>query len=198
LAGHCLSQAVAHRGEKCGVGRKGMPRSAATIFGLVLVASSIGFNTWRYPVVWRMAGSPAASADSGDSSQPSAAQPARALSAEPERAALPPTLATQGEMRPEPNAANPTAAPSPPLGANPPSGAELAAVDHRLPTTTGQEKPLAPVPRVVAFEKSVGAAADIAVRRLPPVDPNVPSPPIRHVSENPGGAIPIYPSTGIE
>ena len=33
-----------------------MPRSAATIFGLALVAFSIGFNTVRYPIVWDMVG----------------------------------------------------------------------------------------------------------------------------------------------
>ena len=33
-----------------------MPRSAAAILGLTLVAFSIGFNTVRYPMVWEMIG----------------------------------------------------------------------------------------------------------------------------------------------
>ena len=55
-----------------GAGSKDMPKSAATIFGLALVAVSIGFNIWRYPIVWRMSGPTAPS-----TAQTAAAPPQR-------------------------------------------------------------------------------------------------------------------------
>jgi hypothetical protein len=36
-----------------------MGKIAANIAAVALIAASIGFNTWRYPTVWRMVGNPA-------------------------------------------------------------------------------------------------------------------------------------------
>jgi hypothetical protein len=177
-----------------------MPRSAANFFGLVLVVFSIGFNTWRYPVVWRMASEPTASAASGESSQPSAptlsAQPAKPAMAETERTAIPPILATQSETQPASNTMGKPVAAFPPLESNRPIVASLATIEHRLPESTSQEKPLAPVPKAIAAARPMGTAAEAVVRRLPPVDPNVPPPTGLTASASPGDAIPIYPSTG--
>ena len=116
-----------------------------------------------------------------------------------------------------PDAVNKKAAPLLPVEANPPTGEALAVTEHRLPSVKGdspifaetkmgtvplpasrnQEKPLVPVPKVIAAERPVGTVEGTAVRRLPPVDPNVP-PVARYPSESAGGAIPIYPSTGIK
>ena len=43
-----------------------MPKTAATMTGLLLAACSIGFNTVRYPIVSEMVGPALASAPSAD------------------------------------------------------------------------------------------------------------------------------------
>ena len=159
-----------------------MPRSAATIFGLVLVAASIGFNTWRYPIVWRMAGPIAAPEVAVASPQPPTATPA-APRAEPPKAELP--------------SAAPLPAPLMEDAAKPTADARSTAVEHPAPAPTNLERPLAPVPRMATMDKTTGADAAAAVRRLPPVDPNVPPAAVGYVSA-PGNAVPMYPSTGIE
>jgi hypothetical protein len=169
-----------------------MPRSVATFLGLILVAVSIGFNVWRYPSLWPAVGETATAAPSNNSLQPSAstsdAKLAESLSTEPAETPAPPTLATQSE--PEPVAVNQAAAiPSPP--AETPPAAPPAVV-------TKEEKPLVPVPRVVAAAGPIGAASSTAsVRRLPPVEPDVP-PMTTSALTLPTGTIPIYPSTGIK
>jgi len=174
-----------------------MPRSAATIIGLALVAVSIGFNIWRYPIVWRMISpvaapaaprAPAAVEASHPSAAASAVQPIKLPPAQPQPAtpqpATPPLmLATQGEPKPV---------------RGPASDAAPAAAERGLPASTSLEKPLVPVPRMAAVAKPIGTAdAAAAVRRLPPVDPNVPTMSGSYASGR-SDAIPIYPSTGIQ
>jgi len=92
-------------------------------------------------------------------------------------------LATQGEPKPV---------------RGPASDAAPAAAEYGLSASTSLEKPLVPVPRMAAVAKPIGTAdAAAAVRRLPPVDPNVPTLAGPYAS-GPSGAIPIYPSTGIQ
>jgi hypothetical protein len=168
-----------------------MPRSVATFLGLVLVAVSIGFNVWHYPSVWPAVGETATPAPSENSSQPSAsasdAKPAESLSTEP--AETPPPAAPAAHGEPKPAAVNQTAAiPSPPTETPPAVPAVV----------TKEEKPLVPVPRVVAAAGPIGMPSGSAsVRRLPPVDPNVP-PVTASALVSPSGSIPIYPSTGIK
>jgi hypothetical protein len=179
-----------------------MPRSAATIFGIALVAASIGFNTWRYPSVWRLVGTPATSATNTELLQKAtsapAAQPAKVSPVDPASAAAAPTLATKSEVSPVAIAA--VAASAAPVEVGPPIKAEAVAAERRLPVSTVQEKALVPVPKLVSLEKKSTGVGEVAglVRRLPTVDLSVPSPAVRYASESSGGAIPIYPSTGIQ
>lgn len=175
-----------------------MPRSATTIFGLVLVALSIGFNTWRYPIVWRLAGSSAAPAAAAESPRGLTATPA-AEPAKPAPVNPAPTLATQNAAQPAAAETNkPAAIPTSPVEVSPPISAAPVAAEKRLPVAVSQEKPLVPVPKMVAFAKPSGSAEGTAgVRRLPPVDTNSPSPATLYASGSSDGAIPIYPSTGM-
>lgn len=186
--------------------RKVMPRSATIIFGLVLVAFSIGFNTWRYPVVWQMVSPASASAAAvKPPTATPAVQPENPATAEPKakpkkkKTTPPPALATQTEVKPilDVVAKKPAADAPLPSEAKLPDVATAAttppAANPGLPASTSLEKPLVAVPKLMTVEKPIVAAE---VHRLPPVDPNVPL--VRNVSASPGGAIRVYPSTGIE
>ena len=168
-----------------------MPRSAATMLGLILVAASIGFNTVRYPVVWQML-SPA-----------NAAQPSPPKTSPPEEPESPAAPAHQ------------PAPPSPPAVPmairHEPEVAEKVAVGNPAPaetkTATGinatvveARKPLVPVPPLGLHNAPGNEAAGVAgIRRLPPLltqtEPIVAA---RNPSESIDGSIPMYPSTGIE
>lgn len=199
-----------------------MPRTAATIVGLVLVACSIGFNTSRYPIVWRMTGPSAVTA-----SEPAAAPPTTPASDKPTEPAKPaepvkpvepvkpiepvkpvepikekpvaPVPPAKEEAKLSPDAKDKkdaTAKPSPKPQADQPKVDQPKAKRFSL-VSTQSDKPLTPVPRVISVERMLGEPDPAAsVCRLPPVDPNVPSP-ARDTSPLPGGAIPIYPRTGI-
>ena len=209
-----------------------MPRPAATILGLVLVASSIGFNIWRYPIVWRMAGpmaapaaatpaaTPKATPAAAESSHPSAAtsaiQPVKSPLAEPARATPSLALPTENEPKPVRGAANgvtpagaerdlsvPTRVASekfsPPPEAPPLQCGGVSRQQGFVESRTSLEKPLVPVPGMTAAAKPTGTADPAnVVRRLPPVDPNTRPTAGPYASGVSGGAIPVYPSTGIE
>jgi hypothetical protein len=187
--------------DRCGngVARKDMPKSAATMFGLVLVASSIGFNIWRYPIVSEMAGPIAAPAvpteapatepgSSHSSGVPPRTQPAETPSPEPQPATPPPALATQGEAKAADGAAGKAA-----------DGGTPQAAERGRSAPNDLERPLVAIPRIATTARSDDATeAGGAVHRLPPVDPNMPPIAGSYASGSSGGAIPIYPSTGIE
>ncbi len=162
-----------------------MPRAAATILGLTLIASSIGFNTVRWPIVWRMAcpteeqtrsDESVASSPPAPSEQPFKPAPTRSSEQALPTAAIP--------MKPVPDAEK-TAATSAPR-------------ENPASTPARQENPLTPVLQPRA---SAGSADDDrpdgAVHRLPPVDRNEPPPPADDRSLS-NGVHPIYPTTGIE
>ncbi len=189
-----------------------MSRTAATIIGLVLVACSIGFNTSRYPIVWRMTGPSAATAvatSTATTAEPAPvppATPAPVKPAEPIKPVEPikekpvvPVAPAKEEAKPSPDVANEKNVTTAKPKADPPNASQPK--DERFSfasTSTPSDKPLTPVPRVISVERMLGEPDPAAsVCRLPPVDPNVPSP-ARDTSPLPGGAIPIYPSTGIE
>jgi hypothetical protein len=179
-----------------------MPKSAATILGLALAAVSIGFNAWRYPIVWPSASKSTELAAKDEPAQPPAPAPVSAQVTEsprkPEPAAPSPTPPTQGAA--EPAAASATVAiPSPPVKVDTPIEAKPAAAEQRVEVSAGDGKRLVPVPKRVMAAKPIGAAEDAsAVRRLPAVDPNVPAPVAADASGATGRGIPIYPSTGIK
>jgi hypothetical protein len=186
----------AHWPRRAGVGRRGMPKSVATIFGLALVASSIGFNTWRYPAVLRMVGStPVASEESSQAlASKSAEESATPASAEPESATPSPVLATKTEAMAEP-AGKPVPVATPSPEAKPPIAVVPAATESAATQPNNSEKPLVPVPKVTIPEKA-RAVDNVVVRRLPPVDPGVLPPDGNTPASN--GAIRIYPSTGLQ
>jgi hypothetical protein len=176
-----------------------MPKSMTTILGLALAAVSIGFNAWRYPIVWPTV-SKSTELAVKDESPKSTPQPAaeKAPVAEsprkPEPAVASPTPAKQEAAKPAAVSA-PAAIPSPPSKVDAPMEAKPAGAERRAESSAGDEKRLVPVPKRVLAAKPIGAAEGTAtVRRLPPVDPNVAAP----VTGDPSKGIPIYPSTGIE
>lgn len=183
-----------------------MPKSMATIFGLILAACAIGFNTWRYPITWpELAKS--------DSSQPAATQP---TPPSPEPAAPAPEKPSPASEKPAPEPEKPAAekpAPAPdkpapdkpapaaptvtasipsfPIKEVPPTEADLAAAKRLAEPLANR---LVPVPKITNAARRAGGPAE--VRRLPQVDPNVPAIPAG--AQSSPGAIPIYPSTGIK
>jgi hypothetical protein len=181
-----------------------MPKSMTTILGLALAAVSIGFNAWRYPIVWPAVSKSTELAVKDESPKltPQPAPPApvaeKAVVAEsprkPEPAVASPTPAEQDAAK-SAAASAPAAIPAPPSKVDAPMEAKPAVAERRAEPSAGDEKRLVPVPKRVLAAKPMGAAEGVtSVRRLPPVDPNVAAP----VAGDPSKGIPIYPSTGIE
>jgi hypothetical protein len=182
-----------------------MPKTGATLCGLVLVAICIGLNTARYPVVWRMVASTTAPPAS-DPSSPATDQPAPSRdplpSASPEPASGP-----AAAVKPVPDVAQGDAGTATPTPSDHEEGVTPAETKTAAPETApANEGPahrptkpaLVPVPAMPpAGAIAAGGDAATAVRRLPPVDPNQPRPPGLGGSGSPDGTFPIYPSTGI-
>ena len=163
-----------------------MPRSAATIVGLVLVASSIGFNAHRYPVVWEMVGP----ARAEQSTQPSAASQSEKPESPTAQPPVPPPAEPAKPIDMKPDAAG-TGAGQDGLSAK----AGLAGGDDGAAAEPNLRRPLVPVTPV----SMVGGPADPAViRRLPPVEQSGTNPVSAQGGQLPGGSIPVYPTTGIE
>ena len=84
------------------------------------------------------------------------------------------------------------------MPAEQPADAASVADENSSSAFIKQQNPLVPVLRL---RTSAGPAAGIeydgTIRRLPPVDLNE-SPPVTGNRPSPDGAIPVYPSTGIE
>jgi hypothetical protein len=160
-----------------------MPRSAATMLGLMLVALSIGFNTVRYPVVWEMVGPVRAS----DSVQSVAASPQDA----PDHPSQP---ADPIEVKPTPEVADKVA-----LGDSPSVQGSRASSDVAVASEGNAQKPLVPVtPMISANASGFGAAGGAGICRLPPVVQADVSAAGRVPSQSVGRSIPVYPTTGIE
>jgi hypothetical protein len=159
------------------------------MFGMVLVALSIGFNTVRWPIVERMVGpvaEPVPAATPEPITHPPAAQPAS------------PALAPPTAVKPVPDVEKSAGDKPLPTQAEQPADAVPVADEDSSAALTKQQNPLVPVPRL---RTSAGPAAGIeydgTIRRLPPVDPSESSP-VPGNRPSPDGAIPVYPSTGIE
>jgi hypothetical protein len=178
-----------------------MPSSAATFFGLVLIALSIGFNTMRWPIVGQMVGPAAEAAPLGETASSPATppeQPAKPPAAEPASPAQPAPAAAAAAVIPVPDVERAAAADLLPAQTEPPAEAASAPSANPPPAPTTQERRLVPVPRLRDSSASAaGRPYDGTVRRLPPVDPNE-LPPLAGNRPPADGATPIYPSTGIE
>jgi hypothetical protein len=179
-----------------------MPRTAATMFGLVLVAVSIGYNTMRWPIVWQMVGPAEERAPPHESASPPAAppeQPARPLPDRPATAEPPASPTPPIPAKPVPDLQRAAGSAPTPIHAEPPVEAAAPAADENPPPAAiREEKPLVPVPRVRTVAGSAAEAGiDDTVRRLPPLDPSDP-PPTAGAIPSLDGSIRVYPSTGIE
>ena len=165
-----------------------MTRTAATMFGLTLVALSIGFNTVRYPVVWEMAGP----AQANESAQAAAVSPPeKTESLAPAQSAPSPSPAGQAEVRPDPEPADRFAVDrSASAETNSPGNADSAAIAGSVDMPEAQ-RPLVPVMPHSGTELAGG------VRRLPPVDRANSGRIDRSAGSIFTGPIPLYPKTGI-
>ena len=152
-----------------------MPKMAAMLLGLALVAFSIGFNTARYPIVWGMV---------GPGGQPAAAsEPASRAPPQPDQPENPPTA--------EPQQPSPTAEPQQP---SPP--AEPPADSGQTAALAESRKPLVPVLPISVPKDAAGNADPAAgICRLPPVDDSGPRPGERYTAQFFAGAVAVYPST---
>jgi hypothetical protein len=174
-----------------------MPRLATTLSGITLVAFSIGLNTVRYPVVWKMVGC-------RETEKP--AQVAVAPQPEninPQSPAKNPTPAATQPPKPIEVKSKPHAAKKKSVDSS--RSVEAGAVDYSLanetPTIreTESRKPLVPVAKLISSGTSErGAVGGAEVRRLPPVDMIQKSLVGQNQQQVANGAIPIYPTTGLE
>ncbi len=169
-----------------------MTRTGATVFGLTLVVLSIAFNTMRYPVVWKMAGSvrPEPSAQPLAASMPE--KPDGLACARPPQRFSPPSPVGAGDLKPIAEVAGQTVDGAVSAQASPP---DRAGSDSNGDGGPEAQKPMVPVVRDNWPTTPQGGAEFAAgVRRLPPVDrPN----PVRADRGVFAGPMPAYPSTGI-
>ena len=143
-----------------------MPKMAATLLGLALVAFSIGFNTARFPIVWGMVGP--------------VGQPEAAI--EPASKAPPQPAHPENPAPVEPQQPSPTAEP-------PADSDQTAALAE-------SRKPLVPVlPASVPKDAAGNADPAAGICRLPPVDHSGPGPGDRYTAQFFAGAVAVYPST---
>jgi hypothetical protein len=182
-----------------------MPRFAATILGLVLVAFSIGFNTVRYPVVWEMVNPARANETVQPATVTQPAEPESLAPAPPVPASPPPEPAKPIEVTPTPEVkaapevTDKTVDGNTQVGEGGTSDGDAAAKsEEAVEAELAARKPLVPVtvvstPSVPGDEAGGGAG----ISRLPPVDQNDPNLASRNAQLS-GGSIPIYPTTGIE
>lgn len=189
-----------------------MPRFAATMMGLVLVAFSIGFNTVRYPVVWEMVDPARASERAEPAAVTQPAEPESPAPTPPVSASPPPEPAKPIEVAPTPEVkAASEVAVQPAEGVDKAvsekgqategvasDGDGAAKSEEAVEAELAARKPLVPVTVMdtptASGDKAVGGAG---ISRLPPVDPNDSNLASRNL-QLPGGSIPIYPTTGIE
>ena len=166
---------------------KDMPKPAITLLGLMLAAVSIGWNTWRYPVVWQMVDSRTPSVSAGESA-PAATEPS-AKSTEPSAKPTEPSEKSASKAKAALPAAIASATPLPdvPKKIIPDRAAATLEVSPASAVGERQLRPISAIP-------SSGGDAAAVLQRLPPVDPNEP-PPSFDLRTADGGTI-VYPSTG--
>jgi hypothetical protein len=195
-----------------------MPKTAAAVLGFALVTGSIGFNTVRYPVVWKMVGSV-------DPSKPASESPPAIVVPPPPMPESPPPIALR---TPEPTTVRtdnytelaetkqestsvPESTPTPETADKaatvPPAAADTGEISPNSPATTGSEegqkpmaeesrKPLVPVPPVSISKDAAGnVRSSSGFVRLPPVDFHGLGSNGYDTSRLFSGTLPNYPST---
>jgi hypothetical protein len=173
-----------------------MPRSAATILGLVLVADSIGLNTVRYPVVWEMVNPMRAS----ETARPATTAPAEKPDGPaPAPVAMPLPPVKPIEVKPVAEVTDKIAVDSiVSTDAKPAGNRDVA--DDSAPMAAAEpdtQKPLVPV-TPVANGSASGTASGAGIRRLPPITQDDSTPARREALQSLSSSIPVYPTTGIE
>lgn len=191
-----------------------MPKTAAAVLGFALVTGSIGLNTTRYPVVWKMVGAADPAVPTGETI-PSAVVPGPSSSDRPAPAALekpPPTLGAEGE---------PEAAPERPAlekGVDDKdaddNGAvqEKAAADASMPAADGagpaeaaNPSPEKKTPETSASESTAKTPADTTSTTMPPTTTSA-TPPIGPTTAAPSDSVeetrkplvPVLPAASIQ
>ncbi len=182
-----------------------MPRSAAAMLGIALVAFSIGFNTVRYPVVWEMV-APTGTSEGSDPTNMSPSSPAVAETPAVPRSAVEPPKAMATTSGTVPIFASAKMGLSPLTTPPSPQLVEDAAADETQGTSSENaegaagarevQKAMVPMVPVALSRLSSDNMAESGIRRLPPVVPGYVSP--ASVIQFPSDSIPIYPTTGIE
>jgi len=171
-----------------------LPRFAALLASLLLIAASIGINIARYPVVWDMVGGLEASAAG---TGPQTPEPAGATSGRQcppdggQAQSAPPTLPEE-RAAPRPN----------PLR-------EAVAVEQSTTVPDSSSPPgdftgLRPLVPVILSgleqgprdPRSAPSSSDGGIRRLPPLDRVAPRPPTAIPAPDDWRLPPSYPSTG--
>jgi hypothetical protein len=182
-----------------------MPKSVTVVFGVLLAAAAIGWNTWRFPIVWQMV-QPTPKA--GATVPPPSSSQKTEEQARPEKNALPAVTAINATPKPVSEATpkvipEPIAAPKsepkaePNVESNGKTADPAAKVADNLPadysakntaTSGGVAQGYRPIlPSGQARPK----ASNPLVEYLPPVDPNITPPTV----DLRGSGI-VYPSTG--
>ena len=154
-----------------------VPKFAATMASLLLIASAIGVNIARYPIVWQMVGRLDDPQQAVVSSQPATQTVAPTTPPAPAEAIAMPTPSPTPEKSAQTVGFTQTVAttPVPSLPVKPTEPAAPAGLNSDVGTNNGEPtghivgvRPMTPV--VPADTASMSTASDTGVRRLPPAD----------------------------
>jgi hypothetical protein len=187
-------------------GTDAVPRFAALLASLLLIAGSIGINIARYPVVWEMVGGLEASNVGTDHQGPESAVRAAPQSPEPpavtaHRQGPADGCQAQSDLRASPGE---SASPPPKVLREPPAVEKPVAVPDSSPPAPDLAglRPLVPVilsglEQGPPDPRGAPSAADGQVRRLPPLDRVSPRP-LAAIRAPGDRSVPLsYPSTGL-
>ena len=196
-----------------------VPRIAATLASLMLIAGAIGVNIARYPAVWQMVDGldkpdgPAVASEPSSQPVPAtaasqtkpAAQPARTstATARTDKVAASATPAIASKKKPQAKAKTPAgpAAPRAVVATTqnlPPASVKPAeTVDRNEPVghILGVRPLVAVTPPGTSGTLSEQPAVEEPIRRLPPPDAAVPSPLEQAWAGGDMGPVPAYPTT---
>jgi hypothetical protein len=187
-------------------GTDAVPRVATVLASLLLIASAIGVNVGRYPVVWEMVGGLEAGNVGTDHQGPESAVGAAPQTPEPpavaaQRQGPPDGCQAQSDLQASPGESAP---PQPQLLREPPAAEKPLAVPESSPPTPNLAglRPLVPVilsglEQGPPDPRDAPSAADGQVRRLPPPDRAGPRP-LAAIRAPGDRSVPLsYPSTGL-
>jgi hypothetical protein len=177
-----------------------MPRTVTILLGFLAVAVSIGWNVVHYPVVWEMVGSAGASASATPTATTTSRTAQQSFAQQQPASPTPPPIRPT-EVKPAPEVGDQVKIDRAASATPKPTAVDVAATKKEGRPTTGADasKSLVPVAPADTFDMRDGnAAGGVGIRRLPPVDAAGAGVPTQWQGMPGNGAIPVYPSTGIE